>query len=158
MTHFWIVAGFTQAVAIVCMLLNNLQFQTLKELLVFLKETVKPSLITNHEPAKARMVSLDEVPKIEEWYSECQNYGLINILGMLSAIGLLVSGGFYHVLSYIIILSSGMFLASNIFFLPRAFSRLNQAISINNNYVLLLAAFDKAQEIKPDGTGSTSSP
>lgn len=158
MTTFWVVSSITLLVATVCMIVNNWQFQTLKELLVFLQETVKKSLITNGESNKARMVSLEDIPKIQEWYNECQNYGLINICGMVSAIALLVSGGFYHVLSYIIVLPSGMFLASNIFFLPRAFDRLNKAISINNNYVLLLAAFDKAQEIKSDDTGSTSSP
>lgn len=158
MTWFWIVCSFTLFMAVLCTLINNWQFQTLKNLLEFLKETVKKSLIKNGEPSKARQVSLDDVPKIEKWFDESQNYGLINLLGLLSSLTLAVSGGLYHVLSYIIVLPSAMFLASNIFFLPRAFHRLRQAITINNNYVLLLTALEKAQEIESDDTRSSSSP
>lgn len=157
MTRFWFVAGFTLIAAVVCMLVNNAQFRIIQNLLIFLKETVKKSLISNGEPNKARIVTVDEVPKLEGWFDESQNYGLINMLGLLSAVCLLVSGGIYHVWSYIIVVPNVMFLASNIFFLPRAVKRLSKAVDINNSYVLLIQAFEKAQEIKTNDTGNTSS-
>ncbi len=157
LTNFWIVAGASLVIIVACMVINNAQYQLLKRLTNFLQLTVKPSLIRNGEPNKARKISLDELPKIQEWFGECQNYGWINLLGLGSSLGLLVSGGVYHSLSYIIVMLSGLFVASNIFFLPRAFIRLNKAIEINNSYVLLLSVFDKAQEIKTNDTGSASS-
>lgn len=148
--HFWIVAGITLVIIIVCMVINNAQYQLIKDLIPYLKETVKQSLILNHESGKARKVSLDEIPKLEEWFNECKNYGWINVLGLGSILGLIVSGGVYHSLSLIITSLSIIFLASNIFFLPRALGRLFKAIDINNGYVLLMKAFEKAQQLKVD--------
>lgn len=148
MTNFWIVSGITVVVTLVCMIINNAQHTILKHLHFFLGKTVKASLILNGEPHKARQITLNEIPKIEGWFNECRNYGWINIFGMTSVLGLLISGGFYHRLNIIVTSSCALFFLFNILFLPKAFTRLNKAISITNNYSLLMAALNKAEENK----------
>lgn len=141
MMTFWIVSGITLIIIVVCMLINNAQYTVLKHLFL-ISEEVKRTLLLNGETSKARNVSLKDVPKFELWFNECRNYGWINIFGLTSALGLLMSGGLFHRLNIIVILSNVMFLSFNIFFLPKAFRRVNEAIDMNGNYNLLLAAFD----------------
>lgn len=156
-THFWIATGITLIITIACIIINNAHFQLLKQLISFLQGNVKKILFLNGQPDKARQVTRDDVPKLEQWYNECQNYGLINLLGLVSVTALAVSGGVYHSISYIIVMASALFLVLNILYLPKTFNRLNQAIAINNNYLLLMMTFDQTQELKKDDTGSTSS-
>lgn len=146
--HFYIVCGITLATIVLCMVINNAQYHSLKRLIAFLSETVKQNLILNGEPGKARKISLDEVPQFESWFNECKNYGWINLLGLGSIIALIVSGVSYHTLSLVPCLLSVLFLAINIIFLPKAFSRLNKSIDTNNGYVMLIKTFEKAQELK----------
>lgn len=160
-TTFWLITGMISIVAIISTIINNAQFQLLKQLISYLGTIVKPSLIKNGEPDKARTITLKEIPKLEDWYNECQNYGLVNIFGLLSVLGLTVSGGIYHYLSYIIVMLSTFSFVANILFFPKALNRLNEAVTINNNYVLLMKAFEtlndtQKQETKNNGTGSTS--
>ncbi|MDE1830464.1 MAG: hypothetical protein KGI25_09095 [Thaumarchaeota archaeon] len=154
-TYFWTATSTTLVLTFICFIINNALFKILGNLIYWLylsEDSIKKLLIRNGEPDKARKITTDEVPKLIIWYDECKNYGLINLVGLVSAIGLMVFGGIYHELPYIVIVASVIFLVSNLFFLPRAFKRLNQTIEINNGYVLFLKAFEQANEIKTDGT------
>lgn len=142
-TYFLWVSIIAIIIVCGCTIINNAQFHLLHQVLIFLREHVKKSLILNSEITKARKVTLEDVPKLEKWYNECQNYGIINILGFISSVSLLISGLIYHSLSYIIVLFSAMFLTSNLMFLPRALHRLKQTIDINNDYVLLIKGIEK---------------
>lgn len=152
MVNFWIVSIATLIVAIGCCIINNAQYTLLKHLIEWLKIVVKKKLVNSGEPDKARMISTEDVPKLEKWFNECQNYGLINLFALLSSIGFIISGAIYHDQSLIISSLSAIFFATNIFFLPIALVRLNKAISINNNYMMLMEAFEQAEKNGPLAT------
>lgn len=146
-TFYWIGGGALLS-TVICTVVNNLQHQQLKTIIPWLNEDLRRMFVTAGESAKARLISLEEVPKLEVWHNECKNYGLINILGLCAISWFIISGGLSHKLPYIPLVLSAMFLTSNIFFLPRAFSRLVETGYITNNYNLLIAAFEKADEIE----------
>lgn len=154
-TTFWLIACIGVSISIGCMLANNIQHYVLKTLIDYLSNTVRPMMKDNGEPNKARHISLTEIPRYEEWLNESQNYSLINIFGVIAAFVILICGGIYHSLTYIIILLCGLLLGVNVLFLPRALARLIEAAQVTTRYSLLLSAFEKANEYQKTNENKT---
>lgn len=142
MNYFWEYCGLISfsiiTISLFCFFTNNLLFFSLKKTILELNDVVKPSLITYHKPKEARFITTDELPMLQIWYNQSMNYGIINILGLLTSIALVVSISVFHQLTYIITLGSAMFLGSNLMFYPRAYSHRYRVAKILTNYRALI--------------------
>lgn len=154
--YCWIVSVVTIIISIVCTITNNRLFVAVQDTIDQMTNKIKPSLLLYHKPLEARFITTDELPMLKVWHNECVNYGVINIIGIITSVALAISLNVFHQLTYIITLGSAMFLGSNLMFYPRAYSRRHRVTRMLTNYYALIEMLDIVEKAKDTPTENTN--
>ena len=152
MNHLWSIIILVFSSATLCMIANNLLFHSINNTIAELKEKIKPQLLLLNEPDKARFIGVEQLPLLQTWHNESINYGVINIMAMVSAITLVLCVGVYGVLPLLVAILNLLFMLANIISLPSTIGRKFRVDRIMFNYqamVKLLAIVDNEKN-KPE--------
>ncbi len=148
-------SGAVLFVSMLCLFINNRLILILEHTRKHLADKIKPELIAHDLTREGRFITTDQIPLLNKWYNEGLNYGLINLIGLMSSAIFFVYDGLLNKQTYIILVISVLVLVINVCFLPRAIIRHAKVVKLLCNYMLMVALLDTKQKLREHKDGVT---